>query len=322
MTTKIIDIYPGEIRNLRFQIQGLVDGSWFLYSGLDTARLDVRQVGIESGGGQPPMLASSPPQNVAFLTSLVWPVTIYSGTGKISFVAEAYDEDPTNSDTGVLCYLHFRLQLRAGGGNNPPVVQNCVDEHPIHPLVVGDRIFDCVGNVWTDIGPYVPPVDEDPDLSAQWGNNDDGIYTLDAIHPNIWVLENTCRTLYWYWQLASGGKTDIPSSSVQFSSTDLPVWVWTGNGELSSFTINEGGTSCTYVEIGYYQANFSSAYVYSESFPSSIEVRDNPHFPQSVVRKSQTLGNLTTVTLLPGFYFSTEEISPGVKHLIVVADTD
>ncbi|MFA5966921.1 MAG: hypothetical protein WC805_00175 [Patescibacteria group bacterium] len=160
---KIIDIYPGEIRNLRFQIQGMVDGSWFLYSGLDTARLDVRQAGIESGGGQPPMLASSPPQNVAFLTSLVWPVTIYSGTGKISFVAEAYDEDPTNSDTGVLCYLHFRLRLNAGSTPPPPPppAKTCDELHPDGPEVINGHLWKCQNNIWTDTGPVPPPAGQD-----------------------------------------------------------------------------------------------------------------------------------------------------------------
>lgn len=184
---KIVTVYSDEVRHLRFQLQGLIDGKWFLYAGLDTSRLDIRCVGTDSGVDTP-MLASAAPRDSSITNTLLWDVIPYSGNGKLNYVAEVYDR----SD-GVLCYMHFSLNLisipspHTGGDTNPnhaPIITVHSPEPIQINLYIGDE------PVEFSLSGYDP----DQDVLTKWWKFDGGSWASSetyVFHPNqvgSWTL--------------------------------------------------------------------------------------------------------------------------------------
>ncbi|MEA1909892.1 MAG: hypothetical protein U9M89_02645 [Patescibacteria group bacterium] len=283
ISQKIIDIYPDQTRNLQYRLEGRIDGRWFLYTGIDTARLDVRQVGIESGV-EAPMLASSPPHDSAFTDRLTWPVAIHSGTGVLAFVATVYDEDLNNDDTGILCYLHFNLRLNASSDpqEDPPYQETCRDIHPTREAIDG-YWWDCINNDWVNTGELVDPLSEDPDLIGRWYEGSSP-RDVDSDGDVITIEFGTEIPLMWFWRFADMTTEDILSSQVTFDDTGLitPFWVWVGDGLLHALTDN-GNESYTYLDVGEWDLNFSSPGTYGEVVTYHVALRVvEQHSGQSV----------------------------------------
>jgi hypothetical protein len=136
---KIINVYDYPLE-LRFRLEGQVGGQWFLYTGLDSTRIDIRIVGIESGEFAPE-LTVLPPHDQAFSSTMVWWIEGAKGSGQLNFVAEIHGSG------GVLCSLAFGLYLHGTGGSE----QSCRDLHPTREAINGFW-WDCVDGDWVNTG--------------------------------------------------------------------------------------------------------------------------------------------------------------------------
>ncbi|MBU1092697.1 hypothetical protein KJ836_03450 [Patescibacteria group bacterium] len=268
---KIIDVhdYPLE---LRFRLEGQVGGQWFLYTGLDTTRIDIRIVGIGSGEFAP-QLTILPPHDQAFSSTMIWWIKAAKGSGRIDLVAEIYGSG------GILCSLTFGLYLHGTGGEEPPT---CRDLHPTKEAI-GGYWWDCINGDWVNTG---EPVDNPPPISyslrifgAQGEFTEGG--TINVEEGNGYSLPN--------WELwgSDGSKIQLGSTNVQFDSSILPFWVWDPvRSEINTALwacpenpdVNDPGN--IFVNPGSYDINFSMVYAgknYSRS--GTLKVLDRPDFP-------------------------------------------
>lgn len=267
---KIIDVYSNALE-LRFRLEGQVGGQWFLYTGLDTTRLDIRITGIESGEFAPE-ITILPPHEQAFSTSTVWWIEPNKGAGRINLVADVY------GSSGVLCSLAFGLQLHGNdnGGGEP----TCLELHPI-PEAIGGYWWKCINGVWSNTGePVNPPSGYTLHVFGAQGEFIEG-GTINIDEANGYSLPN--------WELwgSDGFKVQLGSADVQFESSVLPFWCWDPvRGEINTaFWINPSNPNVNdpgniFINPGQYDIQFSISYGGKDYCRSGkVNVTDRPDFP-------------------------------------------
>ena len=219
---KIIDIPDSGPVELRFRLEAEIGGQWFLSTGLDTTRIDIRIIGIESGEFAPQLMVL-PPHDQSFTDTMVWWVEPGKGSGRIDLVAEIHAESG-----GILCSLAFGLYLYGNEDSPPPPPPppSCRDLHPVKEAING-YWWDCVNGEWINTG---EPVEEDPPLL------DTNLYptpngAINAYYDDIGLQSIPLEVYspgmesigFILWEIVSGpsGAMTVPIGSHPFSSCEF-----------------------------------------------------------------------------------------------------